>query len=267
MAARMKFIHITDLHLVDPFEDLWGINPYRRLDACLTDIETSHADAEFCVISGDLADRGEPDAYRALRKRLQGFPVPTLLMLGNHDDRAAFIKTFPDAPLDDNGFVQHEHRAGGHVFLCLDTLKGEGSSGTLCEARRAWLSQRLAAAGDMPVCIFMHHPPFDIELPYMDRLKLEDPDTFEEALGTKSNIRHIFFGHVHRPVYVNWKGIPCTALPALCHQVPLRRETVISRYSDEPPMYAVVDVFEDRFVVNADCFMHRQDCKMPPNKS
>ena len=266
MTRPMKFIHVTDLHLVEPFEDLWGLNPYQRFDACLTDIETWHGDAEFCVISGDLTERGEADAYRALRKRLESFSMPTFLMVGNHDDRAAFIKAFPEAYLDARGFVQYEHHTNGAVFLFLDTLKGEGSAGAYCTGRREWLSQRMAAAGSAPVYIFMHHPPFDIEIPYMDRIKLEEPEAFEAALGDKSKVRHIFFGHVHRPVYVNWKGIPATALPALCHQVPLRRDSVASRFSDEPPMYAVVDLFEDRLVINADCYLDRKDCKMPPNK-
>ena len=262
----MKFVHVTDLHLVDPFEELWGLNPYKRLDACLSDIETYHGDAEFCVISGDLADRGEREAYVALRKRLEAFAIPTYLMIGNHDDRPAFVKAFPEAYLDERGFVQFERHAGGAVFLFLDTFKGEGSAGAYCEGRREWLKARLEAAGDTPVVIFMHHPPFDIEIPYMDRIKLEDPDLFEEALGRKERIRHIFFGHVHRPVFVNWKGVSCTALPATGHQVPLNRDSVGTRYSDEPPMYAVVHLFDDRVVVNADCYMHRADCKMPPNK-
>lgn len=262
----MKFIHITDLHLVAPFEALWGLKPFDRLDACLTDVATWHGDAEFCVISGDLTERGEPDAYKALRERLESFPLKTFLMVGNHDDRTAFVKAFPDHPRDANGFVQFEHRVDSAVFLFLDTLKVGAKVGEFCALRREWLSRRLADAQDAPVYIFMHHPPFDIEIPYMDRIKLDDPDAFAATLGETADIRHIFFGHVHRPVYANWKGIPATALPALCHQIPLRRESVNSRYSDEPPMYAVVDVFDDRLVINADCFLNRADTKMPPNK-
>lgn len=262
----MKFIHITDPHLVAPFETLWGLKPIDRLDACLKDIETHHGDAEFCVISGDLADRGEREAYNALRKRLESFPIKTFLMIGNHDDRGAFIKTFADRPLDPNGFVQFEHQCQGGVFLFLDTCKEKSSAGELCAQRRAWLTTRLEQAHSAPVYIFMHHPPFDIEIPYMDRIKLEDPEGFATLLGDTANVRHIFFGHVHRPVYVNWNGIPATALPALNHQVPLRRDSVSWHYSDEPPMYAVIDILKDRLVINADCFLHRQDCKVPPNK-
>ena len=261
----MKLVHVTDLHLVAPFEELWGLKPFDRLDACLTDIETHHGDAEFCVISGDLADRGETEAYRALKRRLESFPIETFLMIGNHDDRGAFKKSFPDRPLDDNGFVQFEHRAGEAVFLFLDTLKPGTSAGEYCDNRRSWLRASLEAAADRPVYIFMHHPPFDIEVPYLDRIKLEDPDSFAEAISG-ADVRHIFFGHVHRPVYVNWHRIPCTALPAISHQVPLVRDSVGSRYSDEPPMYAVVDILTDRIVVNSDCFLSRKDCVMPPNK-
>ena len=90
----MKFIHITDLHLVPPGQKLWGFDPFPRLDQCLADIMKYHADAEFCAISGDLTERGEAESYRALQERLKKFPLPVHLMLGNHDDRATFLKVF-----------------------------------------------------------------------------------------------------------------------------------------------------------------------------
>ena len=154
----MKFVIVPDLHLVAPPERLWGLDPNARLDACLSDIERWHGDAEFCVIMGDLADRGERDAYRALEKRLAAFPMETVLLVGNHDDRAAFQRVFPDAPHDENGFVQGERITDAGRFLFLDTFKGGTSAGEYCEKRRAWLTDRLAAAGDAPVYLFMHHP-------------------------------------------------------------------------------------------------------------
>ena len=89
----MKIIQITDLHLPAPGQSLWGLNPYERLESALADIEALHADAELCVISGDLADKGEPEAYGWLADRLASFPLKTVLMIGNHDDRAALRAT------------------------------------------------------------------------------------------------------------------------------------------------------------------------------
>ena len=66
----MKLIRITDTHLVPRGEMLLGLNPRERLDACVEDINRHHADAELCVITGDLAHLGIPKAYRDLREIL-----------------------------------------------------------------------------------------------------------------------------------------------------------------------------------------------------
>ena len=58
----MKFIHLTDIHLKAPGTMLCNADPVANLDRVLRDITQWHADAEFCVISGDLADEGEPEA-------------------------------------------------------------------------------------------------------------------------------------------------------------------------------------------------------------
>ena len=62
----MKFIHVTDLHLVAEDELLWGLKPIETLDACLADIARHHADAAFVAITGDLTERGEVAAYQML---------------------------------------------------------------------------------------------------------------------------------------------------------------------------------------------------------
>ena len=169
---------------------------------------------------------------------------------------------FPDHPRDENGFVQSSRRTGEGLFLFLDTLKGEGSAGAFCEQRQAWLKDELASAGNDPVWIFMHHPPMDIGIPYMDRIKLEDHVAFAEIISG-SNVRHIFFGHVHRPLFVNWNGISCTSLPGTNHQVPLVRESVATSYSFEPAMYCVVLIEDNSVIVHFDAPLERRSAEMP----
>jgi 3',5'-cyclic-AMP phosphodiesterase len=255
----LKIVHVTDLHLVAPGETLWGLDPFARFDACLADIAQYHADAAFVAISGDLVDRGEEAAYRLLRERLQNFPLPAHLMLGNHDSREAFHGVFGGS-----GFVQSSAEEAGAVFLFLDTLKGPRSSAGLYDAdRRAWLKQALAGAAGKPVFIFMHHPPFDIGHPLMDMIKLEETDTFAELLQGH-DVRHIFFGHAHRTISGQWHGIPFSALPSLNHQLPLTAESVPTVYSDEPPMYSVVLIGKSQTIVHSDAFMNRKAAAMRP---
>ena len=259
----MKFIHVTDLHLVPPPKKLWGLDPFSRLELCLADITKHHADAHFCAISGDLANRGEPASYVALKERLEKFPLPVHLMLGNHDDRANFLEVF-NGPLE-GGFVQHRLVQNGQHFLFLDTLKGGPSSaGLYDEPRRQWLKAALAEAKGAPVYIFMHHPPFHIHHTLMDLIPLEDGPGFGDLLAGH-NVRHIFFGHAHRTISGQWRGISYSALPGLNHQLPLVDGSVPTIYSDEPAMYSVIYLNGSQVTVHSDAFMHRAAAQMPVN--
>ncbi len=258
----MKLIQVSDLHFVPPGVRLLGLDPRARLEACIADINTNHADAELCLVTGDLADRGAPAAYEALSEALAGLEVPYRLLIGNHDDRAAFRAVFPQTPLDDNGFVQSVVRTTAGDLVLLDTHEPGTGAGSFCAARQAWLGARLAEAGGRPVYLFMHHPPFDIGIPSLDRIKLLDPEGLAAALDGSAKIAHLFFGHVHRPVSGSWRGIPFSALRSTVHQVPLDFETEAPvPYNHESPAYAVILIDDDRTVVHHHCYL--DDSRVP----
>lgn len=255
----MKFIHISDPHLVPRGELLWGLDPFARFDACLADIAAHHADAAFCVITGDLADRPDTAIYGALKKRLEAFPLRCQLLLGNHDGREAFASVFS---LDEAGFAQSSIVHDGRHFIFIDTLGTPPSSaGIFCEPRRNWLARHLAEAKGAPVFLFLHHPPFDIGIAKMDGIKLKEPEVLARLL-VGHDVRHLFFGHAHRAMSGQWRGIPFSALPSLNHQLPLVETSVATVYSDEPAMYAVVLVSNDSTVVHYDAFLHRAPARM-----
>ncbi len=253
----MKFIHFTDPHLVAPGEKLHGIDPMQRMQECLKHIASNHKDASFCVITGDLADQGQPEAYQSLHDELAKFSLKTYLLLGNHDHRENFLKTFPNKTRDKKGFVQSslQHETGD--FLFLDTLDQGQHTGMYCEARQSWLSDHLSSAKDRDVYLFMHHPPFAIGMPQLDSIALANGREFADIVGRHDQIKHLFFGHVHRPVTGSWRGIPFSTLFGTNHQVALFFESVdVVPYSLEPPAYSVVLLGEDRTIVHT---CHYQD--------
>lgn len=253
----MKIIQVSDLHLVPPGTRLLGLDPRARLDACLADINAQHGDAALCVFTGDLADRGAAAAYAALRAALRVLRVPYRLLIGNHDDRAAFRAAFPEAPCDGHGFVQSVFRCARGDLILLDTHEPGSGAGSFCARRAAWLGDRLAEAGDRPVYLFLHHPPFDIGIPSLDRIRLADPAGLIRALdAAPRRPAHLFFGHVHRPVSGSWRGIPFSALRATVHQVPLdfAQEAPVP-YSLEPPAYNVILLDDERTVVHHHDFL------------
>ena len=252
----MKLLQVTDTHLVEEGATIYGIDPAARLEACVAHINAHHADARLCVLSGDLTNEGTPGAYRALKAILDRLEVPYHLMAGNHDDRATLAAAFPDTPLDQNGFVQYALETPAGRLLMLDTVKPGDHGGRFCQLRAAWLGERLAEAGNDPVYVFMHHPPFPIGLPSMDRMALDDPAPFAAAVAGRANIRHIFFGHVHRPVSGSWRGIAFSALPSTVHQVALDLETVSPvPKTREPPAYGVILIEPERTLVHVSPFL------------
>jgi 3',5'-cyclic AMP phosphodiesterase CpdA len=250
-AYAMKIVQVTDTHLVGAGQSVYGIDPRARLDACFADINARHGDAAFCVLSGDLTDRGEAGAYRELRHALSALRVPYHVMIGNHDSRQTLLEVLPETPADPNGFLQCALDTPAGRVLLLDTVEAGRHAGAYCEARADWLAARLDEAGDGPVYIFMHHPPFDIGIPSLDRIRLADPAAFVRAIEGRRNLRHIFFGHVHRPVSGSWRGIPFSALRGTAHQVALdlHTESPIPK-TREPPAYAVILLAAERTVVH-----------------
>lgn len=253
----MKFIHFTDTHLIRPGEHLHGLDPAARLDACVGAIASRHADASFCVLTGDVADAGQPEAYGFAAGALARLPMPVHVIPGNHDARDAFSAGFPRAPLDEHGFVQHAFDQGDAAFVLLDTLDpAQGSGGALCEARLTWLAARLAEAGSRPVYLFMHHPPFAIGIPALDSISLADPGPFARMVESAGNVRHIFFGHAHRPISGHWRGISFSTLYGTSHQTRLDlHEAGACQYTAEPPAYCVVLLEEDRLVIHTEHFL------------
>ena len=83
-----------------------------------------------------------------------------------------------------------------------------------------------------------------------------------EILETAKNLRHFFFGHVHRPLSGCWRGLPFSAQRSLVHQVPLdfnQRRSV--PYDHDPPHYAVILIDDDQVVVHHHEFL--EDRRLP----
>jgi 3',5'-cyclic AMP phosphodiesterase CpdA len=257
----LKLIHLSDLHLVPPGATLCGVSVAERLDRCLADIARHHADADLCVVTGDLTENGDSESYRHLQSALSRFPIKTQLLLGNCDDRRAFTAVFGGA--SDDGFVQSATILHGHRLVFLDTLAEPGAAdGGLDAPRLTWLQRQLAEPGPHGALLFMHHPPFRLQV-VNDEIRLRDDQAFLKLVGDGS-VRHIFFGHVHRPVSGAWQGVTFSSVPGLPFQLPLVAGSVSTRVSDEPPMYAVVTVTGSQVTVHSDAYLDRQPAQMAP---
>lgn len=252
----MKFIQVTDTHLVPPGDRLCALQPSDRLAAVVERINAMDADADFMVLTGDLSYHGMEPAYRTLREVLANLSMPYHLLIGNHDDRESFKRIFPDTPTDPNGFVQYTVETEVGAFVMLDSVEHEQSHGVLCADRLDWLESQLARYRDDPVYLFLHHPPFPVGIRSLDDCMLRDPAPLARLLKAHGDIRHIFYGHVHRPIAGSWMGIPATTLPGTNHQVGLYLGAEPDMLgSHEPPAYGVCLIEADTVVLHMRYFL------------
>lgn len=256
----MKFIHLTDPHVIGEGE-LYGQDPAARLRAAVASINAEHGDADFVVLTGDMTHWGDAAAYARFSREIKKLNMPVHLMVGNHDDTAAFGAAFPETPRDDTGFVQCGFDTLFGRFLLLDTKDPEAHAGAYCPARQAWLGSELDKTND-PIVLFMHHPPIKTGITSMDRIMLQDAKTFYDVIAPhKARIRHLFFGHVHRAIFGNWRGMSYSCMRGLNHQVALELNGAGERIAAnfEPPAYGVVLLSDDQVTVHLHDFADRSE--------
>ncbi|HTD89677.1 MAG TPA: phosphodiesterase [Burkholderiales bacterium] len=248
----MKIIQISDLHLTDSNAMLFGRHPQAQLKAAVDSVLRDHQDAAFCLLSGDLADAGTDSAYAALAAITARLPMPVYPLVGNHDDRSALLRAFPSLQHDEWGFIQSAVDTPHGRFLLLDTLDPGKPWGEYCETRQAWLRQQLTDVSVSCFWIVMHHPPLAVGIPSMDQYALKDQQAFYALLAPfQSRIRHLFFGHLHRPIGGSWHGIPFSVVRSPNHQVALDMKTRSEVPGcHEAPGYAVVLIDETTVIVH-----------------
>jgi len=205
----MLIAQVTDLHLHAD-----AAHPNRaRFERVLAHLLAMWPQPDLLVLSGDLADDGAADSYRHLQAALATWPHPVRLALGNHDDRAAFLSVFGQDHAD-GGFVQGRALHQGLHILALDTLEAGRHGGAFCEARARWLRAELDAIGTAPVLVFLHHPPADVGISWIDPGPRQDWIARLDTALQGANVVAICSGHVHVSASLRWRGravLTCTA--------------------------------------------------------
>lgn len=214
-AGPVRLALLSDTHIpADATDTYRGFRPSDNLGRIAPQVAA--ADVDGTIIAGDLARLvGTADDYASLLHLLR--PVSDRmsvgLLLGNHDNRAHFLETFPSSA----GAAQEVR--GKHVmviersglrFILLDSLLSPNvTPGQLGNAQRTWLREFLAASPAVPTAVFVHHT-----LDGNDG-SLVDSDRLFEVLRPFAQVKAILYGHSHRYHVDSRDGIQQINLPAV----------------------------------------------------
>ncbi len=193
----------------------------RRAAAGLIALAPRLGGIDAIVVTGDIADRGEPEAYALFRAIMAEATAATgaalLAIPGNHDARGPFRDAF--GGLAEAETIDFCADVGALRLVGLDTATPGASHGQASAAQARWVAARTAS--DRPAILFLHHPPFETGIGFMDAQRLLDPGALEAAVAGSPAIRLVACGHVHRAFTTVWAGRPAMIAPAPSHAVRL----------------------------------------------
>ncbi|GAA1423115.1 phosphodiesterase [Agrococcus citreus] len=239
-------LHISDTHLLAGGGRLYDrVASEEHLHRLFEEFEASGARPDAIVFTGDLADRGEPDAYRRLRAIVD--PVADDLgarvvwVMGNHDDRRAFRSELLDEPASDAP-VDAVLDVDGLRIVTLDSTVPGRHHGEVNPAQLEWLRDVLATPAPHGTILAMHHPPIPSVLDLAASVELRDQSALATSLvGT--DVRSILAGHLHYSSTASVAGIPVSVASATCYTQDLNVPVGGTRGRDGARAFNLVHVY------------------------
>jgi len=213
--SEFRIALLSDTHVPgDRKNGYRGFNPWENLQAVVP--EVSAIKPQAVILNGDAARlEGKPEDYQEVKSLLEPLAsvAPIYLSLGNHDDRANFLRVFDKrsgapAPVDGKCITLVEHPL--MRFVLLDSLLYTNkTAGFLGPKQRAWLTSYLPGINDRPVIIFVHHTLGG------DEGDMLDADQFFAVLKPHPHVKAVFYGHSHQWKLTERQGLRLVNLPAV----------------------------------------------------
>jgi 3',5'-cyclic AMP phosphodiesterase CpdA len=225
----MRIVQLSDLHL-RPGRLYSGIDPWAAWRLAIDRVATLAPAADLLLLTGDLADDGQPDTYRQLATSLQASGRQFAVLPGNHDHRAALRAAFAGQPWSHPELACQRVDCGEFTLLLIDSVIAGEEGGVFAEAQLAWLDSHCPV--DRRVLLAMHHPPLAVGIAGMDAIACAGGERLAAWLANRINVEAVLCGHVHRLVCGSLAGRPVITAPSTVHQIALQDGALA--YTTEP---------------------------------
>jgi len=243
--------HLSDTHLLADGKRQYGVvDPERGLLLALERLARIRPVPEAIVVTGDLADLGEPAAYARVKELVEpaaeAIGAQVVWVMGNHDERLAYSKELFGAATDASQDAVYD--VGGLRIVSLDSSVPGYHHGELSAEQLAWLAEVLAAPAPHGTLLALHHPPVPSPMvPAEAVLELADQHLLADVLrGT--DVRSILAGHLHYSSYATFAGIPVSVASASCYTVDPAPAGSLLRGVEGGGSISMTHLYEDRVV-------------------
>lgn len=215
----MKIFLISDLHVGLHAEDTYGVNVRQNFLDIMSKVEEGKPD--YLILTGDLSfQKGNIQTYEWLKDRLDKSQIPYDIIAGNHDNSSMLAKVFRRESELHSDVLFYKKHLNGWNCLFLDTAVR-----VLSSVQIEWLQQELSTT-DMPVMIFMHHPPLSANAPFMDNNHaLLNMEEVQQTCAVYKGVIPIFSGHYHNEITIHKGNMVVQITPSCFFQIDRNCET------------------------------------------
>lgn len=225
--AEKILVHLSDTHFLADGAALYGaVDTDHTVHRAFEQLHRSGIRPDALILTGDVADRGETDAYRRIRGIVEvaaaQWGATIIWVMGNHDHRESFRSALlgaarlgePEAPVD------QVHDLDGLRIIALDTSVPGYHHGEVTDEQLHWLTDVLKRPAHHGSILALHHPPIPTPLPLMSVLELQDQPRLAAVLAG-SDVRAILGGHLHYSTQGLFAQIPVSVAAATCYTMDL----------------------------------------------
>ncbi len=220
----MLIAQISDTHIVAPGQKTLGVAAMdKNLTRVVDHINRLVPRPDIVLLTGDVTDDGDISSVRNAAAILARLDPPLLVIPGNHDDRDTLWSMFGAAacPSRVGDFLCHASDLAGLRLIGLDSTIPNASGGALCDTRLDWLEARLRERPDLPVLLYLHHPPLRIGVLETDEHPFIGATRFGDIVARHPRIERILCGHVHLNTHSRWHGTIVSTAPGIGMQLGL----------------------------------------------
>ena len=238
----MRILHISDFHLPSRLDkQVNGVSPFGNLKKALAAARRQSPKPDLVVLGGDVFEDGDKGDYPAVFGLFNELQVPVHTVPGNHDHLPTLRKAQGTGPGAGSGGYYSFDQGGHHLVILNSAVPGK-PHGRLDEGQLLWLNADLHEHRNKPVLLFLHHPPFDSGVPWLDKIRLLNADSFWEVIPPfSSNIRGIFAAHLHVALCSCRRQTLLATPPATCWQYEGGADSAKAAISGEPPGFNLID--------------------------
>ena len=246
---RHFILHLSDTHLLAGPDPLYGaVDSRANLISLFERLAEAERKPEAIVFTGDLTDKGEPEAYDELRSIVEPaaeqMGAKVIWVMGNHDKRQHFKERLLDeAP--DMAPMDRVYEVNGLRIVTLDSTVPGYHHGELSDAQLSWLRSVLSTPAPEGTILALHHPPVPSVQDLTVLVELRHQRDLAAALEG-SDVRAVIAGHLHYSTFTTFAGIPVAVASATCYTQDLA--TPGTRGQDAGQGFNMIHVYEDSVV-------------------